>query len=147
GPALAGLHVLLALLVLGLVLLLGVGVKVTAGEDDLLAVGPEVGAGGLADAGADAAELAGVEIHDEDLVERVAGPLLLGLEDDPLAVGREVALAGANEILRHLSDVGEVGRLGLFPVGRVGAEGEAGEKGKHRVDSFSGGYLIAAGVR
>src|SRR5581483_10820318 len=52
GAAPAGLAVLLALAVLGLLLLFGVGVEVAAGEDDLLAVGPEVAARRLADAGA-----------------------------------------------------------------------------------------------
>src|SRR5262249_23234479 len=97
-------------------LLLGVGVEVAAGEDDLLAVGGEVAARGLADAGADAADAAGLQVHGEDLVERVAALLLLGLEDDGLAVGREVALAGADEILGELLDIGEVGGLGVLPV-------------------------------
>src|SRR5262249_31754604 len=89
-----------------------VGVGVAAGEDDLLAVGPEVGAGSLADAGADAAVGAAVEVHDEDLVERVAGVLLLGLEDDLLHVRREVALAGPDEILGELADVVQILRFG-----------------------------------
>src|SRR5262249_27116240 len=68
GPTLAGRLLLLARLVLLGVPVLGVRVEVAAGEDDLLAVGGEVGAGRLADAGADAAELAALQVHDEDLV-------------------------------------------------------------------------------
>src|SRR5262249_50527279 len=106
--ALAGLALLVAQAVLLLVLLLRVGVEVAAGEDDLLAVGREIAARRLADAGADADRPAGLQVRREDLVERVAAVLLLGLEDDRLAVRGEVALAGADEVLRDLADVLEV---------------------------------------
>src|SRR5207237_554597 len=128
-PAVAArltLFALAQLVLLGL-FLLGVGVEVAAGEDNLLAVGGEVTAGRLADAGADAAVIALFRVADVNLVEGVAAVLLLGLEDDLFAVGGEIALAGADEIARHLADVGEVGRLGLSPVGGVRAAGEGGK--------------------
>src|SRR5262249_25128865 len=87
--------------------------EVAAGEDDLLAVGGEVAARGLADAGADAVGAAGRQVHGEDLVEGVAALLLLGLEDDGLAVGGEVAFAGADEVLDELLEVGVVGWLAV----------------------------------
>src|SRR5262249_34777750 len=133
APPAAALAVLLAAAVLLGVAGPGLGVEVAAGEDHLLAVGPEVGAGRLADAGADAGRAAALQVRREDLVERVAGPLLLGLEDDRVAVGREVALAGADEVVGQLADVRQAGRLGLLPGGRGGApvvgQGQAGEQG------------------
>src|SRR5205807_6730035 len=59
-----GFHFLSALLDLGGVMFLGVRIEMAAGEDDLFAVGSEEAAGGLADAGADSARLAGGELHD-----------------------------------------------------------------------------------
>src|SRR5437764_247948 len=79
-----GLFVIVALLVFLGILRLGVGVEMTAGEDDLLAVGAEKGAGRLADAGTDARHLPTSQVHRENLVERVAAVLFLGLENDRL---------------------------------------------------------------
>src|SRR5262249_22969897 len=76
------------------VLLPGIGVEMAAGEDDLFAVRREVGTGGLADARADPAVSARVQIHDKDLVKRIPRLLLFGLEDDLFHVRREVALPG-----------------------------------------------------
>src|SRR5581483_11725435 len=97
AAALLRLLLLLALLALRGVMRLRLRVEVAAGEEDLLAVGPEIAAGRLADARADPADHAALQLHDEHLVERVL-PLLLGLEDDLLGVGREVPLAGADEV-------------------------------------------------
>jgi len=101
----AGRGVVLAPLVFFGVMLLGVGVEVRTGEDDFLAVGPEETARRLADAGADAAGAAALQVGREYLVEWVAGVLLLGLENDGLAVGREVAFAGADVVRGDLPDV------------------------------------------
>ena len=66
---------------------------------------------------------AGGQILREDLVERIAGVLFLGLEDDRLAVGREISLPGADEIGRDLSDVGQVTGFLLLPIlGRLPAK-------------------------
>src|SRR5205814_1402148 len=134
APADALLRVLGPLDDLGVLVLLDVGVVVAGGEDDLLAVGAEERAGGTADAGADPPVLPSVEVLDEDLVERVAGALLLGLVDDPPAVGGEVPLAGAGEVEGDLADVLEVCRLGGLPVlGRRLGRGGAGA-GRERVE-------------
>src|SRR5215210_6345820 len=53
----------------------------------------------------------GRQVLDEDLVERVAGVLLLGLVDDLRPVRREVPLAGPDEVGRQLLDVGQMSRL------------------------------------
>src|SRR5262249_43826237 len=116
----------------GLVLL-GFGIEMAAGEDDLLAVWMECGAGGAAHAGADAAEVAGLQILDKDLVERVARLLLLGLEDDFRPVRRKVAFLGADEAEGHLFDVLQVNGFCLFPIrGRwIGSETQAQQQRKH----------------
>ena len=97
-----------------------------AGEDDFLAVGREIGAGRLADAGTDAANAAGFQILHEDLIKGIAAIFFLGLEDDGFAVGREVALAGADEVPGDLTDVFQMNGLVFLPVGRLG--GEQGEQ-------------------
>src|SRR5207245_2154746 len=98
AAATAGLLVLFALLVLGGVMGFRFRVEVAGGEDDFLAVGAKIDAGRLADARADADGPARRQVLYEDLIERVAGALLLGLEDDLRPVRREVALAGADVI-------------------------------------------------
>src|SRR6266545_1586708 len=112
-------------------------VEVAAGEDDLLAVGVEKGARGLADTRADAAILARLKVHDEDLIERIAAVLLLSLENDLLGIGREVALAGANKVEGELSNVLEVCAFLSLPVGawRAATEDEGDEQGPH-IGSF-----------
>ena len=112
-PFLAVFFPLLELLFL---VFLGVRVAVAGGEDHALAIGAEVGASGAAHTGADAEGSPVGQVLDEDLVEGVAGVLLLGLEDGPLAVGREVPFAGANEVARHLRNVLKVCRLGHLPI-------------------------------
>src|SRR5262249_48343078 len=64
---------------------------------------------------ADALKPARRQLHDENLVEGVLA-LLLGLKDDPRLVGREVALAGANEVARDLADVLETEVFLLVPI-------------------------------
>jgi hypothetical protein len=123
--------------------LLGVRVAVAGGEDDLLPVGAEVAAGGAADAGADARGFARRQVHDEDLVERVAGALLLGLEDDLLAVGRKVPLAGAHVVEGNLLDVLQVRGLGRLPVVRVGGEGQR----ERQHECVHRGFLTGVAVR
>src|SRR5262245_13641517 len=83
--ALLGFLFFLAKIPLGGIVLFGVGIEMAAGEDDFRAVGMEVAAGRLADAGADAARGAGLQVHHELLVERVLA-LLLGLENDRAAI-------------------------------------------------------------
>src|SRR5205807_759627 len=52
---------------------------------------------------------------------------------------REVALAGADEVGRHLADVGQERRLLPLPVGGLtGDQGEAGEDEEHRGTSGAG---------
>src|SRR5205807_7526142 len=118
AAALAALPVLVTLAILVGIVLARLGIEMAAGEEDLLAVGPEVAAGGLAHARADAAITAAWQVHDEDLVKGIAGTLLLGLEDDLLAVGREVPLTGPDEIKGDLTNVREVRCLLLLPLGR-----------------------------
>ena len=136
AAAFAGLCVFLAARYLLGVVLAGVRVEMGAGEDDLLAVGPKERAGRLAEPGGDAPELAGGQVHGEDLVEGVARAFLLGLEDDASAIGREIAFAGANEsvLAGDLVDVLQMRRLRLLPVRRLGGRGEQDserEKGEH----------------
>src|SRR5438105_6744549 len=68
----AGALFLFAMAVFLGVMLLGVGIKMAAGENDFLAVRREVTAGRPPDAGTDPAVLPGVEVHDKNLIERVA---------------------------------------------------------------------------
>src|SRR5262245_38429530 len=99
------------------------------GENDFLAVRVEVRTGGAALSGADADGFAGGQVLREDLVERVAAILLLGLEDDRPAVRRKVALPGPDKIERDLPYVR--GGFGLLrrPVGGGLRRGEGqGEK-------------------
>ena len=86
--------------------------------DDLLAVRPEVRAGRFADARADPAVLARLQVQDEDLVEGVAGVLFLGLEDDLPLVGRKIALAGPDEISSQLPGIFQMDRFFLLPIRR-----------------------------
>jgi len=72
----------------------GLGILMGGGEEDLVAAGIDPGAGGLAEARRYATDVAGLEVHEVDLVEGILG-LPLGLEDHVAAVGAEVALAGA----------------------------------------------------
>jgi hypothetical protein len=67
---------------------------VRRGEEDFVAVRTEERAGGLAHAWRDPLRIAGGEVEDVNLVERVAG-LAFALEHQPLAVRRPIALAGA----------------------------------------------------
>src|SRR5262249_41493233 len=114
---LAGLALLLALAILLGVLFLRVGIEMTAGEDNFLSVGRKIRASGLADAGADAAGALRLEVHDEDLIKRIAGIFFFRLEDNAFAVGREVPLAGADEIRGNLADVFQMDGLSFLPVG------------------------------
>src|SRR5207248_1886696 len=100
AAALAARFVAGPLLLFQPVLFLHVRVEMAAGEDDLLAVGPEVGAGRAARPRADAMKDPGLQVHDEDLVERVAASLFFRLEDDLLAVGRKVALTRTDKVVR-----------------------------------------------
>src|SRR5262249_50088842 len=111
--------ILLALLVFLGVFVLGVRIEMSAGEDDLLAVGPEVAARRLADAGADATKPASLKVHHEDLIKRIARILFLGLKTNLLTVGREISFAGASKFLGDLANVPQMRRFGLFPFGRV----------------------------
>src|SRR5262249_10177566 len=131
APALASTLFLLALLQFLGVFVLRVGIEVTAGEDDLLAVRPEVAARRLADTGADTAKLARVQVQDEYLIKRIARVLFFRLEDDLLAVRREVAFAGAREILGDLMNVLQVRCFGALPVSWIGGQDEAGEQSMH----------------
>src|SRR5262249_4794733 len=92
----------------------------------------EVRAGRLADARAEAARPLRFQIHDVDLIERIARVLFLGLKDDLPAVGREVALASTDKIERQLFDIFKGARFLLLPGGSVGRDQKGGEKGQHQ---------------
>src|SRR5438105_8430830 len=102
-----------------------------ASEDDLLGVWPKVAACRRADARANAMIDTRVQLHDEDLVKRIAGALLFRLENDLRAVGREITLAGADEVVRHLANVPEVDGFELLPVSRLGGKSKACQDGQH----------------
>ncbi len=129
--ALLGLLLLVAPAALDGVVLLRVGIEMGAGEDDLFARRMEVATRRLADAGADAGEPPGGEVHDEHLVERIIA-LLLGLEDDLLCVRREVAFAGTDEAVRDRADILEMDGFLVLPVGRGLREGKKGSEIPHR---------------
>src|SRR5262249_9499184 len=104
-PTFAGALLFVALLVFLGVFCFRVWIEVAAGEDDLLAVRPEIAARRLAHAGADAADSAGAQGLTENLIERISGVLFFRLEYDLLAVRRKIPLSGAREVFRHLADV------------------------------------------
>src|SRR5262249_35837184 len=118
------LPLFVAQLEFGGVMLLGIRIEMGAGEDDLLAVRTKEGTRGFANAGTDAAIFAALQIHDENLVKRIFA-LLLSLENDGFLVRREVAFTGADEIMRHLSDVLQMSRFQLLPIiGGLSSQGE-----------------------
>src|SRR5262245_15186898 len=72
ATAAAGLAVFFALNILRVLQLFGIWVTVTAGINDLFAIGRKVWAGGASHARADAAVLSAREIEYEYLIERIA---------------------------------------------------------------------------
>ena len=97
------------------------------GEQHLVGARSEEGAGRLADAGRDPVGVAGGEIEDVDLEERIAG-FALALEDERLAVRGEIALAGTTAFVGELPGIGEKTPL----VGVSGKRGH-GVKGYCRI--------------
>ena len=96
--------------------LLRLRIGVRRRELDLVAARTEERAGGLADAGRDPLGVAARQIEHVDLIERVAR-LALALEDQPLAVRRPVAFAGALALDGQAADAGE--EIALLIGGRV----------------------------
>src|SRR6185503_20264199 len=93
-------------------------------EQDLVAAGTEEGAGRLAVTRRDALGVAGRQVERVDLIEGVAR-LALALKDQPLAVGRPVALTSAATFDRQPPDAGQeitlpvLGRAGLPAVAQL----------------------------
>src|SRR5207302_11214412 len=109
-----------------------IGIEVAAGEDDLLAVGPEVTARRPASARTDSSITAGIKVHDKDLIERIACAFFFRLEDNLLHVRRKVTLPGTHKIVAHLADVPQVNAFELLPAAPGHARDKACENEKHQ---------------
>src|SRR5262249_8415423 len=107
APMHAGLPIFFPLREFLRLMLLRLGIQVAGGEYHFLSGWMKICASGFADAGADAPVLAAGQIHTKDLVEWIVA-LLFGLKDDLFAVGRKVALAGADEVESDLLDIAKV---------------------------------------
>ena len=105
-------------------------------ELDLVAARAEERAGRLAQAGRDALGVAARQIEHVDLIERVAG-LALALKNEPLAIGRPVALAGTFALDGEPADARQevallIRRLGLKTVADAGKGRRAEQNGYER---------------
>ena len=81
-------------------------------KEHFIRVGAEETARGFADARRNAMRVAGLKIHDVDLVERIVG-FTLALENQRFAVRREVSLAAAFALEGELADILEERRFVL----------------------------------
>src|SRR5579875_731550 len=138
----AGLTFLFAPAIFFGILFLRLWIEMAAGEEDFLAIGRKIRARGLADAGADTAHMLALQIHNENLIKGIAAIFFLGLEDNAVAVGREIALAGADEIRSDLANIFQMDGLGFLPIDRLSGQQGQEQPNAHVYAPSRSGYLI-----